>query len=297
MPTDPIELVGDAHAQIAESPTWSAAEQALYWMDVKAPALYRFDPVSGMNREWKLPDEIGCFALYANEAAALVALRCGLFRLELGSGALTRLTEPPFDPAIYRFNEGGCDPRGRFWLGVMYEPKDAKGTPVPSPLLRYTQAEGLVPQADAAATPNGLAWSPDGRTMYFAHTKQHAIFRFDFDLETGRIANQRLFATVPENVGVPDGAAMDEEGCYWSAIHGGSRLIRFTPDGAVDREVKLPVSLPTMPAFGGPDMDVLYFTSASAGLGLLHKATEPHAGGLFRFRPGVRGVPRSGFSG
>ncbi|PPQ33141.1 SMP-30/gluconolactonase/LRE family protein [Rhodopila globiformis] len=297
MPHHEIELSLDAHAKIGESPTWSMTEQALYWIDVKAPALHRFNPSGGATRTWPLPSEIGCFALYDNEAAALVALRSGLFRLDLNSDQLTRLADPPYDPATHRFNEGECDGQGRFWIGTMFEPKTDTAEPEPGPLFYYTSSTGLVPQPDLGFTPNGFAWSKDGRTMFVAHSKQHCIYQFDFDAGNGRISNRRIFAWIPEALGVPDGSAVDAEGCYWSAIHGGSRLIRFTPDGKIDREVKLPVSQPTMCAFGGPDLDMLYVTSAASGLNLLHKVTEPHAGGLFRFRPGVHGIPRHGFAG
>lgn len=292
-----VELVLDAHAEIGESPTWSVAEQALYWIDVKAPALHRFNPANGATRTWPLPAEIGCFALYRSAPAALLALRTGLYRLDLHSDALTRLEDPPYDPALYRFNEGACDGAGRFWLGTMFEPQAEKSAPEPGPLFRYTEAEGLLPQPDVSLTPNGLAWSPDGGTLYFAHSKQHRIYRFAFDVATGHIGTGDTFAEVPAELGLPDGAAVDAEGCYWSAIHGGSRLVRYTPDGRVEREVKLPVSQPTMPAFAGPELDELYVTSAASGLGMLHKLTEPHAGGVFRLRPGVRGLPRHGFGG
>ncbi len=155
----------------------------------------------------------------------------------------------------------------------------------------------FVPQPDLSFTPNGLSWNPDGDTLFFAHSKGHEIFAYEFDLERGRIGDRRHFAEIPKDLGVPDGSAVDEEGCYWSAIHGGSRLIRFTARGTVEREVMLPVSQPTMPAFGGPDLDVLFVTSAAAKLGVIHKLTEPHAGGLFRFCPGVRGLRRHGFAG
>lgn len=295
--TQDVELVLDAHAEIGESPTWSVAEQALYWIDVKAPALYRFNPSTGATRTWPMPAEIGCFALYRDAPAAILGLRTGLYRLDLHSDALTQLLEPPYDPTVHRFNEGECDGEGRFWLGTMFEPQEDKRAPEPGPLFCYTEREGLVPQPDVSLTPNGLAWSPDGTRMYFAHSKQHRIYRFAFDAVTGRIDSGAIFAQIPDELGVPDGCAVDEEGCYWSAIHGGSRLVRYRPDGRLEREVKLPVSQPTMCAFGGPDLDVMYVTSAASGLGMLSKLSEPHAGGLFRFRPGMRGLPRHGFAG
>ncbi|HJS87470.1 MAG TPA: SMP-30/gluconolactonase/LRE family protein [Acetobacteraceae bacterium] len=297
MAKDEIELVLDAHAQIGESPIWSVPEQALYWIDVKAPALYRLNPATGGTRTWPLPDEIGCYALYVGEPVALLGLRSGLFRLDLVSDALSKLADPPYNPLRYRFNEGGCDGTGRFWTGTMFDPKEEAGNPEPGPLYSYQAATGLVTQPDRAMITNGLCWSKDGRTMFLSHSKEHTIYQYDFDPEQGRISNRRLFAQIPSHLGMPDGAALDEEGCYWSAIHGGGRLIRFKPDGQVDREVKLPVSQPTMCAFAGPDLDVLYVTSAASGLSIVHKVTEPHAGGLFRFRPGVRGLPTHGFKG
>lgn len=292
-----IELVLDAQAAIGESPTWSIPEQALYWIDVKAPALHRFEPSTGADRIWKLPDEIGCFALYEDERAALVALRSGLYRLDLDHGGLRLLAEPPYNPLRFRFNEGACDGKGRFWTGTMYAPKEDPGQPEPSPLFSYTGAGGLVRQPDACLTPNGMCWSKDGRGFFFAHSKEQSIYQFDFDAERGRIANRRLFARISERLGVPDGCAMDAEGCYWSAIHGGGRLIRYTPDGEVEREVRMPVSQPTMCAFGGPNLDAMYVTTARSGLNVLRKLTERHAGGLFRFHPGVLGLPRRGFAG
>ena len=297
MAQEEIELVLDAHAQIGESPIWSLPEQALYWIDIKAPALYRLNPATGGTRTWPLPDEIGCYALYAREQAALVALRSGVFRLDLATDALAKLADPPHNPLRHRFNEGGCDGAGRFWTGTMFDPMEEAGDPEPGPLYAYTGATGLAEQPDRALITNGLCWSRDGRTMFLAHSKEHTIYRYDFDLAQGRISNRRVFAQIPSHLGIPDGAALDETGCYWSAIHGGSRLIRFAPDGRVDREVKLPVSQPTMCAFAGPNLDVLYVTSAASGLGMVHKVTEPHAGGLFRFRPGVCGLPTHGFGG
>ncbi|HET8997252.1 MAG TPA: SMP-30/gluconolactonase/LRE family protein, partial [Acetobacteraceae bacterium] len=199
-----IELVLDAHAEIGESPTWSVAEQALYWIDVKAPALHRFNPANGATRTWPLPAEIGCFALYRDAPAALLALRTGLHRLDLFSDALTRLADPPYDPALHRFNEGACDGAGRFWLGTMFDPQVEKSAPEPGPLFRYTEAEGLVAQPDVSLTPNGLAWSPDGSVLYFAHSKQRRIYRFAFDVAAGRIGSGDTFAEIPAELGVPD---------------------------------------------------------------------------------------------
>jgi len=291
-----IELVLDAHAAFGESPTWSAHEQALYWIDIRAPALHRYDPASGAAGAWRMPDEIGCFALREAGGGAIIGLRSGLHTLDFATGELVQRAGPPYDPALHRFNEGACDGTGRFWLGTMFEPKRPyRGDPQPGALFSYTAQTGLVPHRDLALTPNGLAWSGDGRTLYFAHSEQRTIYAFAFDGAAGRLGRRLLFATVPANFGVPDGAAVDVEGCYWSAVHGGGRIRRYRPNGEVDRDIALPVSCPTMCAFGGAALDVLYITSAAEGAG--RPASEPHAGGVFRCRPGVRGLPRSGFAG
>jgi sugar lactone lactonase YvrE len=287
-----VECLLDYAAKTGESPTWSVREQALYWIDIKQPALHRFDPASAQDRYWLLPDEIGCFALQANGEGAVVALRSGLYRLRCSDGALTALAPPPFDPRLFRFNEGACDGAGRFWVGVMYDPKPghSKATPeLKAPLYSYSERDGLRAHADLAAVPNGFAWDAAYRTLFVSHSHEHAIYAFEFDLEAGRLGRRRLFATIPQQLGVPDGCAIDEDGCYWSAIHGGSRLRRFRPDGRVDRDLQLPVSMPTMGAFGGEALDTLYVTSESMKLDAAQRAREPLAGKLLRLHPGTRG--------
>jgi len=291
-----IELVLDAHATIGESITWAATEGALYWIDVKAPALYRFDPASGAQRRWGLPSDVGAFAL--TPGGAVVALREGMSELEFEGGAVTRLAAAPFDPALFRFNEGACDSAGRFWVGVMFDPLDPRETQKEPGLLHsFTRAGGLVRQPDVAELHNGMAWSVDGRLFYLSHSNQQEVFAYAFDVGRGRVGERRRFVQVPERLGLPDGAAVDAEGGYWCALHGGGRLHRYTAEGKLDREVMLPVSQPTMCAFGGAALDVMYVTSASDKLSAEQLRAEPHAGGIFRFRPGVRGLERHCFVG
>ncbi len=297
MPNENIELVLDAHAETGESPVWSVTEQVLYWIDVKAPALYRYNPAGGATRTWPMPSEIGCFALYENQPAALVALRSGLFRLDLASDKLTKIADPPFDQSTHRFNEGECDGKGRFWLGTMFEPQKRGAERKPGQLFCYSSSQGLIAQPDFALTPNGMAWSQDGRTFYIAHSEEHRIYRFGFDPESGTLGDRGVFAEIPAHLGRPDGSAIDVEGFYWSAINGGSRLMRFSPDGQLDRQVKLPVTRPTMGAFGGSELGALYITSPRVGLNLVQKVTQSRAGGLFRARTGVRGIRRHAFAG
>jgi sugar lactone lactonase YvrE len=286
-----IEMVLDFHATIGESATWVADEGALYWIDVKAPALHRYCPDGEATRSWPMTSDIGGFAL-TGDRGAVVALRQGLFNLDLESGALRLLAPPPFDPALFRFNEGACDANGRFWIGVMFDP--LKGSPPAQPgrLHSFTFKEGLRYEPDAAELHNGMAWGGDGKTFFLSHSNTGEIIVFDYEGKSGALSNRRVFATVPAELGVPDGAAIDTEGGYWSALHGGGKLRRFHSDGSIDRDIDLPVSQPTMPAFGGADLATLYVTSASDQMSAEAKAKEPHAGGLFRLDVGSRGVAR-----
>ena len=284
-----VECVLPARAQTGESPFWSEREQALYWIDIQEPALHRFDPPTGRDRAWTLPAEIGCFTLCDDGSSALVGLRSGLHRLDLRSGEVQLLVPPPYDPALFRFNEGKCDSAGRFWLGTMFDPLDKalKNQDRRGHLYSYTASGGLVTHDDLAIITNGMAWDASGTTMYLAHTVDGTIATFDFDAASGRLSGRRLFATVPKEAGEPDGAAMDVGGGYWSALHTGGRLRRFMPDGTIQCDLTLPVSSPTMCAFGGPDLADLYITTAVQGV------PDPKRrrldGGLFRCRPGVRG--------
>ncbi|MGH8149158.1 MAG: SMP-30/gluconolactonase/LRE family protein [Steroidobacteraceae bacterium] len=289
-----VEVVLQADAIIGESPTWAAAENALYWIDVKRPALYRLDPSTLQQCTWPMPADIGAFALIENPAGAVVALRDGLFRLDFASGSLCELAPPPHDPHRFRFNEGAVDGFGRFWVGVMFDPvKEARHeVPQRGSLHRFTLQDGLRAQPDAAELHNGMAWSRDGQRFYLNHGRRGEVYAHEFDVRSGRLGTRKLFARVPESLGVPDGAAVDVEDGYWCALHGGSRLRRYTVSGEVDRDFMLPVSQPTMCAFGGRELDELYVTSASDKLTPAQRRREPLAGALLRLRPGIRGIAR-----
>ena len=286
-----IETVINAHAAIGESPTWVDVQGALYWIDVKAPALHRFQPEDGATRCWQLTSDIGGFALI-EDGAAIVALREGMHRLDLDSGALDLLAPPPFDPELFRFNEGACDASGRFWIGVMFDPLQGSPPKQTGRLHSFTLDGGLREEPDASELHNGMAWSADNRTFFLSHSCTGAIFAFDFDVTEGILSNRRVFATVPDHLGIPDGAAIDSEGGYWAALHGGGKLRRFRRDGSVDRDIDLPTSQPTMPVFAGKDLATLYVTSASDNLGDEEKEREPLAGGVFRLDVGCRGISR-----
>lgn len=286
-----IEVVLNAHAIIGESPTWSPAERALYWIDVKEPALHRYDLASQACRSWPVTSDLGAFALLGGNAA-LLALRYGIHRLDLTTGALELLAPPPFDPKLFRFNEGHSDDSGRFWVGVMFDPIHGSPPPQRAALHSFTLDGGLRREKDEAELHNGMALSVDGRRFFVSHSNTGCIYAFDFDADMGVLGTRALFAQMPTSVGLPDGAAIDADGGYWCAVHGGGRLRRYGPDGRLDREIMLPVSQPTMCAFAGDDLDVLYVTSASDGLSQQRMSAEPLAGALLRLRPDVRGIAR-----
>ena len=284
-----VEIAVAAQAKIGETPTWSPSEQALYWIDVKKPALHRYHPGTGAVRTWSLTSDVGAFAL-CHEHAAVVALRHGLYHLDFSTGGLDLIVPPPFDPTLFRFNDGVCDHTGRFWVGVMFDPLDKAAPPQRGYLHSFTFEEGLRWEDDHAELHNGMAIG-DGETRFFlSHSNEGAIYVFDFDAMTGTIHSRSKFAQIPSRLGVPDGAAIDIEGCYWCAVHGAGRLHRYMPDGTLDREVLLPVSKPTMCAFAGADLDTLYVTTAAEGVDVVD---EPFAGALLRFSPGVKGRTRS----
>lgn len=288
------QVVLNIHAAIGESALWDPEGRLLYWSDIKAPALYRHDPRTGENRCWQVTSDIGAFALMDDDGA-LVALRHGLFRLDLNSGALDLLAPPPFDPALFRFNEGACDAGGRFWVGVMFDPVAGDPEPQAGQLHSFTLSDGLRPEDDWAELHNGFAFSADGHRFFISHSNENRTYLYDISTNTSegaRLHDRRLFATVPDGIGIPDGAALDTDGGYWCCLHGGGRVRRYHPDGQVDRDIFLPVSKPTMCAFAGSDMEDLYITTASDKLTPQQHRDQPLAGALFRCRPGARGIAK-----
>lgn len=293
-----VRLALDASASIGESPTWSQFEQALYWIDIDEPALHRFDPRTGDDESWETPAQIGAFAL-CRSGDVLVALRTGLARTNLSARTFTPLAAAPYNPLTHRFNDGKCDHLGRFWTGTMFSPLSSpslrkEATEAAAALINVaTYQSGVKASGVSAVIANGIAWSPDSRTMYFSDSYTRTVWACDYDLDNATLSSQRVFKQFSAEDGAPDGAAVDAQGFYWCALYGGARVVRLSPDGALVGEIMLPVSQPTMCAFGGADYETLYITSASQGVS---KRTEPLAGALFACRPGVKGFPPSLFA-
>ncbi|MFT3663512.1 SMP-30/gluconolactonase/LRE family protein [Piscinibacter sp.] len=281
-------------ALLGESPFWHPREAALYYVDIAGRRLCRFDAARGALRHWDLDSEPGSCAPCL-DGTLLLAMRDGLYRFDPARGARTLLAPPPYDPAHERFNDGKCDPQGRFWAGTLYEPRDAAR----ATLHCWTDGR-LVERAGGATVANGLAWSPNGRTLYWADTKAHTIHAFDFDPAAGELSGRRVFARFePKRAGQsldryggrPDGAAVDAEGCYWVAMFEGQRLLRLAPDGAILREITLPVRCATMPCFGGADLKTVYLTTARQNRPAAELAAQPWAGCVLAFEVDVPGLP------
>ncbi len=285
------DLVLDAKAECAESPVWDAAGARLWWTDIPARQVHRFDPSTGADESFAAPGRVGCFAL-ARSGGLVVAMENGLSRLDLETGAHELLAEPEAGRANNRFNDGRCDRRGRFLASSMHEERS-----VPQGALWQLDPEfGVRLLADHVLVGNGLAFSPDNTIMYWSDSRRGRVFTFDYDIETGSAWNRQLWLETDDSTGRPDGACVDSDGCYWSARFRGSRVIRFTPDGKIDREIALPVSQVTMCAFGGADLQTLFITSAREGLDEAALAAEPHAGGIFAVHVGVPGMAEPKFS-
>ena len=283
-----------APALLGESPFWHPDEAALYWCDIPGRALNRYHPASAVHRSWSFETEPGCAAPLMG-GDLLLAMRDGLFRFSPASGERERLAPPPYDPQVERFNDGKADPQGRLWVGTIYEPRTAAA----AALYRWV-GDRLERMAGDVTVSNGLAFSPDGRTMYWADTPQHRVMAHDFDGAHGTLSRPRIFAQFPLKQpgqdlstygGRPDGAAVDTEGAYWCAMFEGQRLLRFAPDGRLLQELPLPVRCPTMPCFGGADLRTLYVTTARENRPAAELATQPLAGCVLHTRVDVPGLP------
>lgn len=284
-----IKVAYQAEDQLGEGPVWSMAEQALYWVDIERPCLQRWLPETGAYMAWTMPSSIGSFAL-RQQGGMVVALRDGLYFFDDDGGKLAPICRPEPDGGT-RFNDGKCDRHGRFWAGTM----ELK-TRTPIGALYRLDSDGRCTLMRPNVTcSNGLGWSPDNGTMYYTDSPTRTIFAYDFDPATGSISRERVFAQDAE--GFPDGLTVDAAGFVWSAKWDGWKVVRYAPDGRVEREIPLPVQRPTSCTFGGPELDRLYITTARTGLAVEALAEQPLAGHLLVLETAVKGLPEPMFAG
>lgn len=291
-----IECIVDAKANVGESPFWHGEEQRVYWVDIAGKAMHRTDPATGQDEVWLHEDMAGCIAL-RESGGILAAMQLGFYRFDPTDASWTHLHDPEPDMPGNRFNDGACDTAGRFWAGTM---RIDGGNPGPDGALYRLDPDGTCTRMQTGYwTVNGLAFSPDGRTMYVSDSNPQVrtIWVYDYDPQTGLPSNKRLFFDTHGRPGRPDGGAMDSDGCYWMAGVSGWELVRFTPKGKVDRVIEMPVEKPSKIAFGGPGLDVMFVTSISDGLTPGSEDKQPKAGGLFAVHAGVTGLPERTYGG
>ena len=289
--TPAFEVLAPVRNRVGESPLWSVAEQALWWVDIEGRTLFRHDAAIGTLQQWPTAQRIGCIALHAG-GGVLAAMETGLFHLqpgEQGELAAQSLAVVQHARPDMRFNDGRCDRAGRFWVSSMVLDMSLAS---PSGALYRYDAQGLsAPVVRELLVGNGLAFSPRGDTLYLSdsHPTVQRIWQFDLH-DDGSLGNRRDFVDMNQHPGRPDGAAVDADGCYWICGNDAGRLLRFTPEGKLDRMLALPISKPSMCAFGGAALDQLFVTSITPA-----KPAEGFDasldGAVLVLRPGVRGLP------
>lgn len=286
------ELIVDARNAVGECPVWVPEENALYWVDIPNGRLQRWNAATGQVATWQAPQMLACIAR-TGSGNWVAGMECGFFQLTPHSdGSLDTLCLAAVEHprAGMRLNDGRCDRQGRFWAGSMVMDMGlnaAEGT-----LYRYASGSAPHAQLGGFITLNGLAFSPDGRTMYASdsHPLVQQIWAFDYDIDTGTPSNRRVFVDMHRHLGRPDGAAVDADGCYWICANDAGLVHRFTPDGRLDQSHHVPVKKPTMCAFGGSRLDTLYVTSIRDD-----PSEQSLSGGVFALNPGVQGLPEPRF--
>jgi sugar lactone lactonase YvrE len=269
-------------------------------VDIPGQKVLRAQADGGALQVWNMPSEPGCIAPAAG-GGLVIALRHGVFSARTWGGALEPVAVLPYDPATVRANDGKCDALGRFWVGTIDEPKASRAAALFSIAARQSGQAVVQRQAGDALTGNGLAWAPDDRTLYWADTPHHIVHAWDYGLQNNALSAHRTFLQfAPKPVGWtfedasyqgrPDGAAVDVLGNYWVAMFEGRRICQFAPDGALLAQYATPAQCPTMPCFGGPDMQTLFVTTARHGRSAAELAHYPASGCVFSMRVGVPGL-------
>jgi len=292
-----FELVYDLQARLGESPFWDEVSQTLWLTDINGKRLHRFDPQRGQYSTRNLPEELGCFAP-STTTGFIAAMRSGIWHLpdtesETAGKQRKCLVKNPEGYAGSRFNDGIIDARGRLLSGTLDPDKHSRAG-----LYRYDN-RGLVRLVDGLITSNGLAFSPDGRTLYHADTPRFTVYAYDYDIDKGDISNKRMFIQIQPTEtdrGRPDGAAVDVDGCYWTALYQGARVHRYSPQGELIESYAVAAQSPTMPCFGGKDMRTLYVTSARDGCSAEQLAAFPQSGGIFAMRVETPGLAKHRFN-
>ncbi len=281
------ELLYNAKATLGEGPAWDAANQILYWVDVLEKRIY-----AGSKLFLQLDDFVGCLAP-RKDGGLIIAQRFGFWTFEPDTNKLVTFAAPKGEPSNNRFNDGKCDPHGRFVAGTMdNNEQEASGA------LYSLSTEGRVKRLlKEVRISNGIAWSPDFKKMYFIDTPTREVKVFDYDIETGQIADPRVIIHFPDTFGFPDGMTSDTNGNLWIAMWGGARVTQWKPNGTLLEQFGVPALNVTSCVFGGPDMNELFITTARVGMDSSALQKYPQAGGVFRIQTNITGMPTFEFGG
>jgi len=291
--TTQVSIALDARAELGEGPRWHGGEGLLYWVDIARQELHRFDPATGIDQVRRFDQPVGCFA-FRKAGGLLLAMKDGLALLDGWDADPVAFGEPILagKPDL-RFNDGRTDPAGRFWAGTVNTAKSAQDA-----ALYRVDPDGTIAFVEGGMlTCNGAAFNATGTAFRHADTPSHALRGYDVDPASGILSHRRIVHRFEQGRGRPDGGSFDVEGCYWSALFDGGRVVRLSPEGEIVETVALPLSRPTMIAFGGADLRTAYVTSARTGLSAQDLAAQPHAGAILAFRVEVPGLAETPFAG
>lgn len=287
-----VELVLDARAYLGEGPVWDDATGELVWVDILAGIVHRTAPSTGRDVAVEVGRSVGAVGL-RRSGGLVLATDDGFRLLDPGATTTRRIAAVEADDPLTRMNDGKVDPAGWFWAGTMaFDEVSVMGS-----LYRLGPDGSVTTMLTGVGISNGLDWSADGSTMYYINSLQHGVDTLRWDAVAGTIADRRRLITMEAGQGNPDGMTLDEEGFLWVACWDGWCVRRYAPDGSVDREIRFPAAHVSSVAFGGPDLDELYVTTARHKVEPSALAAQPLAGSLFRCRPGVRGRPAGRFAG
>ena len=288
-----VECIVEAGNTLGEGIVWNHEEKALYWLDSQGqPRIQRYDPETGDVRAWNMPDEIGSM-VFREKGGVIAGLKSGFYLIDLDDGSAELLHDPEPELPDNRLNDGKCDRMGRYWCGSLDNTGGTNGK-----LYRIDHDLSCHCMETGVTISNGIAWSPDDKTMYYASTRADVCWAYDFDIATGNIENRRVFIDTSDQQGKIDGATVDADGCYWCAHVRGGEIARYDPGGRLMETVSLPVQHPTMCSFGGENLDILYVTSGRKFLDDRAIAENPLAGGLFAIHgTGATGIPEPFFRG
>ncbi|MEZ4817775.1 MAG: SMP-30/gluconolactonase/LRE family protein [Flavobacteriaceae bacterium] len=286
-----VQLEWQIPAQLGEGAFWNHKIRQLYWIDILGKKLYLYSPATKEHQSFSMPSRIGT-VVPQTDSTAVVALEDGVYIQNTQNGTLTLLSDVEADQPENRFNDGKCDPNGNLWVGSMHL---AEKDPV-AKLYKISPKGETTAMLDSITISNGIVWTKDAKTMYYIDTPTAKIRAFDYDTTTATISNERVAVEVPNALGFPDGMAIDENDHLWVGMWNGNAVVCFDPNtGSIIETIEVPAHNVTSCAFGGPNLDLLYITTASIDMTEEEKTQYPLAGSVFVVKPGVKGVPSSFF--